>query len=73
MIYCVVPEALKDELYDKLVEHYKDDPNVEVIIDRRSGPDRRKAAGNTGPDERREVRDRRKRRPPGSFPPLHGE
>ncbi len=73
MIYCVVPEALKDELYDKLVEHYKDDPNVEVIIDRRQGPDRRKAAGNTGPDERREIRDRRQRRPPGSFPPLHGE
>jgi hypothetical protein len=73
MIYCVVPEALKDELYDKLVEHYKDDPNVEVIIDRRQGPDRRKAAGNTGPDERREIRDRRNRRPPGSFPPLHGE
>jgi hypothetical protein len=73
MIYCVVPEALKDELYDKLVEHYKDDPNVEVIIDRRQGPDRRKASGNTGPDERREIRDRRQRRPPGSFPPLHGE
>jgi hypothetical protein len=73
MIYCVIPEALKDELYDKMVEHYKDDPNVEVIIDRRSGPDRRKAAGDTGPDERREIRDRRQRRPPGSFPPLHGE
>lgn len=73
MIYCVIPEALKDELYDKMVEHYKDDPNVEVIIDRRKGPDRRKLSGNTGPDERREVRDRRQRRPTGSFPRLHGE
>ncbi len=73
MIYCVIPEALKDELYDKMVEHYKDDPNVEVIIDRRKGRDRRKESGNTGPDERREVRDRRQRRPTGSFPRLHGE
>ncbi len=73
MIYCVIPEALKDELYDKMVEHYKDDPNVEVIVDRRKGPDRRKLSGSTGPDERREIRDRRHRRPTGSFPPLHGE
>jgi hypothetical protein len=68
MIYCVIPQALADELYDKLSEHYRDDPNVKVIIDRREGPDRRKVAGNTGPDERREIRDRRKRRVPGTFP-----
>lgn len=73
MIYCVIPEALKDELYDKMVEYYKDDPDVEVIIDRRRGPDRRKVSGNTGPDERREIRDRRNRRPPGSFPRLLDE
>ena len=73
MIYCVIPEALKDELYEKMVEHYKDDPNVEVIVDRRQGRDRRRESGQTGPDERREVRDRRQRRPTGSFPPLHGE
>ncbi|MEA2475293.1 MAG: hypothetical protein QOE06_3208, partial [Thermoleophilaceae bacterium] len=24
-------------------------------------------------DERREIRDRRNRRPTGTFPPLHGE
>jgi hypothetical protein len=72
-IYCVVPEALEAELFQKLVDYYKDDPDVEVIIDRRKGRDRRKASGNTGPDERREIRDRRQRRPPGSFPPLHGE
>ena len=41
MIYCVVPQALEDELYDKLVDYYKDDPNVKVIIDRRAGADRR--------------------------------
>jgi hypothetical protein len=72
-IYCVIPPELEGELYEKMVEYYKDDPDVEVIVDRRSGPDRRKAAGATGPDERREIRDRRLRRPGGSFPRLHGE
>ena len=84
MIYCVVPEALADELYDKLVDYYKDDPNVEVIIDRR-GTDRRKERdrreerrddGADTDDEkvpRREIRDRRQRRAPGSFPPMRGE
>ena len=71
MIYCVVPQALADELYDKLAEYYKDDPNVKVIIDRREGPDRRKAEGTEhARDERREVRDRRHRRAMGSFPPI---
>ena len=51
MIYCVVPEALADELYDKLVDYYKDDPNVKVIIDRRS-KDRRKERDRR--DERRD-------------------
>ena len=49
MIYCVIPAELADELFDKLSEYYKDNPNVEVIVDRRTGPDRRKArlrAGN---------------------------
>jgi hypothetical protein len=89
MIYCVVPEALADELYDKLVDYYKDDPNVNVIIDRRS-KDRRKEHDRrderrddgTGVEQvvdgeekvlRRTVRDRRNRRAPGSFPPLRGD
>ena len=69
MIYCVIPQALADELYDKMVAYYRDDPNVTVIIDRREGPDRRRAAGNES-DERRMIRDRRKRRATGSFPPT---
>ncbi len=69
MIYCVIPQALADELYDKMSEYYKDDPNVTVIIDRREGPDRRRLAGNEH-DERREIRDRRLRRMPGTFPPT---
>jgi hypothetical protein len=82
VIYCVVPEALADELYDKLADYYKDDPNVKVIIDRRS-KDRRKERDrrgerrdDTADDEktpRRTIRDRRNRRAPGSFPPLRGD
>jgi hypothetical protein len=84
VIYCVVPEALADELYDKLVDYYKDDPNVKVIIDRRS-KDRRKERDRRGerrdavPEDdddkmpRRTIRDRRNRRAPGSFPPLRGD
>jgi hypothetical protein len=67
MIYCVIPPELKDELYEKLVAHYSDNPNVEVILDRRAGPDRRQS-GDTGDDERREIRDRRRARAPGTFP-----
>ena len=69
MIYCVVPQALADELYEKMAEYYKDDPNVTVIIDRRDGPDRRSAPGAEH-DERRIIRDRRHRRMPGTFPPT---
>jgi hypothetical protein len=64
MIYCVVPRELADDLYDKLVEYYKDNPNVTVIVDRREGPDRRKGKSAGG---KREVRDRRRARIPGTF------
>jgi hypothetical protein len=69
MIYCVIPQALAGELYERMVEYYKDDPNVTVIIDRREGPDRRSGEAS-GPDERRQLRDRRQRRIPGTFPPT---
>jgi hypothetical protein len=68
MIYSVVPEELADELYDRLVDYYKDDPNVKVIIDRRKGDRRRSGQGDGG--EQREVRDRRRARVPGEFPPI---
>jgi hypothetical protein len=70
MIYCVIPPELKDELYDKLVEHYKDNPNVEVIVDRRSGPDRRQGEVPESVKERRVTRDRRRPRIPGTFPEV---
>ena len=65
MIYCVIPRELADELYDKMVEYYKDNPNVTVIIDRREGPDRRSGKAVGG---KREIRDRRRARIPGTFP-----
>jgi len=67
MIYCVIPRELADELYDKMVEYYKDNPNVEVIVDRRTGPDRRAGKPAAEFDEKRQTRDRRRRRP-GTFP-----
>ncbi len=65
MIYCVVPRELEAELYDKLVEYYKDNPNVTVIVDRREGPDRRSGRRSGG---QRQIRDRRRARIPGTFP-----
>ena len=63
MIYCVIPRELEAELYDRLVEHYKDNPNVEVIVDRRSGPDRRRNGDGPPAGEKRTIRDRRRARP----------
>jgi RNA polymerase sigma-70 factor (ECF subfamily) len=34
-IYCVVPWALADELHEELRAHFRDDPNVEVVVERR--------------------------------------
>ena len=67
MIYSVVPEELAPELYDKLVEYYKDDPNVKVIIDRRKSERRREGGSEAG---KRERRDRRRSRVPGECPPI---
>jgi hypothetical protein len=68
VIYCVIPPELKDELYERLVEYYKDNPNVEVIVDRRTGPDRRQGKPTPEMKERRQTRDRRRPRAPGTFP-----
>lgn len=65
MIYCVIPRELEAELYDKMVEYYKDNPNVTVIVDRRTGPDRRAGKQFGG---KRTLRDRRRRRATGTFP-----
>jgi hypothetical protein len=67
MIYCVIPRALEDELYERMVAYYAGNPNVTVIVDRRSGPDRRRGRAYGG---MRELRDRRRLRPAGSFPSV---
>jgi hypothetical protein len=70
MIYCVVPQELADELYDKLSKYYEDDPNVKVIIDRRKGERRGAGGGDDGGATNRQLRDRRRARVPGEFPPT---
>ena len=72
MIYCVVPEALEAELFDKLTSYYADDPNVTVIVDRRKS-ERRGPADDPSDVEQRETRDRRRARVAGEFPRLDPE
>jgi hypothetical protein len=67
VIYCVVPEALADELFEKLEAYYAGDPNVTVIVDRRKAS--RRERGSTG-GGKRELRDRRRRHVTGELPPL---
>ena len=69
MIYSVVPEELAPELYERLADYYKDDPNVKVIIDRRKS-ERRGRTGADADEQQRETRDRRRPRVPGEFPPI---
>jgi hypothetical protein len=72
MIYCVIPEEMADELYDKLANYYADDPNVKVIIDRRKS-ERRTGEPEDAADQQRTIRDRRRRGIPGEFPAIDGE
>ena len=62
MIYRVVTQARADELYDKLADYHRDDPHVEVIIDRR--------AQGGKPGDHPPFEDRRRQRPKGSFPKI---
>ena len=64
----MIPRELESELFEKMVEYYKDNPNVTVIVDRREGPDRRQGEPPPGVEERRQTRDRRRPRVPGTFP-----
>jgi hypothetical protein len=69
MIYCVIPRELEAELFAKMTDYYKDNPNVTVILERRQGPDRRKGRESGG---KRELRDRRRPRIPGTFLDAEG-
>jgi hypothetical protein len=68
MIYCVVPEELAPELYDRLAAYYADDGNVQVIIDRRRGERRERHPSGEASVQQRMQRDRRRSRVPGDFP-----
>jgi hypothetical protein len=70
VIYCVIPRELEEELFEKMVEYYKDNPNVTVILDRREGPDRRAGQDDASFKERRTIRDRRRARASGTFPDV---
>ena len=70
MIYCVIPPELESELLPRMAEYYRDNPNVEVIVDRRARAGDRRSEAEGGPDERRELRDRRRPRAMGTFPPV---
>jgi hypothetical protein len=67
VIYCVVPRELEADLYDRLVAYYADNPGVTVIVDRRTGPDRRRPGADGADREQRVVRDRRRARGTGNF------
>jgi RNase adaptor protein for sRNA GlmZ degradation len=65
MIYCVIPPELVKDLYERMVEYYKDNPNVEVIVDRRSGKESVKGLTDAAKPSRK-----RRARIPGTFPEI---
>jgi hypothetical protein len=73
MIYCVIPEEMQGELYDRLATYYADDPNVRVIIDRRKSERRSNQTAEQAAEQQREIRDRRRRGVAGEFPPIDAE
>jgi hypothetical protein len=72
MIYCVVPEGLENELFDKLTTYYAEDENVTVIVDRRKS-ERRGPIEDAAAAEQRLKRDRRRARVAGEFPRIEPE
>jgi hypothetical protein len=68
MIYCVIPQALADELYEKLVADYEHDDNVTVIVNGRPS-DRSSSSRADAPENRQgERRDRGRACAPGELP-----
>ena len=72
MIYCVVPEGLESELFDKLTTYDAEDENVTVIVDRRKSA-RRGPIEDAATAEQRLKRDRRRARVAGEFPRIEPE
>jgi hypothetical protein len=66
VIYYVIPRELADKYYEEFKKRVAGVEGVEVIIDRRHGE--RRESGEAG--GQRVLRDRRRRRAPGSFPDV---
>ena len=73
MLYCVIPRELEAELFERLTAHYADDPEVTVIVDRRTSERRVRTARGEEVPPQRVLRDRRRRRAVGEFLSLHDE
>jgi RNA polymerase sigma-70 factor (ECF subfamily) len=61
MIYCVIPRELAPKLHETLRRHFADDPQVEVVVERRALDRRRRSdrRGGEAPErdeERRRIR-----------------
>lgn len=61
VLYCLVPRDLAPKVYDELREHFRAQPNVEVVVERRTSERRGSSArrDSTEPtpgDERRRIR-----------------
>ena len=61
MIYCVVPPELGEDTFGRLVEHYKDNPSVRVILERRRSERRAKTPASDAEHSARALRDRRQK------------
>ena len=73
MIYCVIPRELEDELLERMTDYYRDNPEVEVILERREGGANDRRGGDVvSGDNRRVTRDRRRPRASGTFPRIDG-
>jgi hypothetical protein len=66
VIYCVIPPELEDEMFAKLVAYYDDKPDVTVVVDRRTGRERR-SGWTPVEEEHRSPGDRRGRAGRGGF------
>jgi hypothetical protein len=67
MIYSVTPRDGDDQLRATLVDYYRDDPNVTVIVDRRQSERRSRARASAADQQRRVLRDRRRARVVGEL------
>jgi RNA polymerase sigma-70 factor, ECF subfamily len=61
IVLCIVPRDLADELHEPLREHFRDRADVEVIVERRTGNERRGGADRRARDLGRPARGERRR------------